>query len=123
MLDHFLDEERRAGDRAKKDLESDMSKEPSKSSIVTPSDPQETASEHLTQKTKATTMRAGDVLPGIYPASIPESKSSVASTYTGKELKIEVPSRPKGEDGYELEDFECPYCLLYKTIRTERQWK
>lgn len=34
-----------------------------------------------------------------------------------------MPARPKGPDGTEQVRFECPYCLITKTITTERKWK
>lgn len=85
----------------------------------------ETPSSHHTLRTKATTMRI-DTVPTeeqLYAPSIPESKSSVASSYTGKELNVEVPPRPRADDGTELQDFECPYCMLLKSIKTKDQWK
>ncbi|EXJ71182.1 uncharacterized protein A1O5_06176 [Cladophialophora psammophila CBS 110553] len=59
----------------------------------------------------------------LYAPSVAESNSTVASSYTGKELHVAVLPRPTAEDGTELEDFECPYCMLMKTIRTKHQWK
>lgn len=91
------------------------------------------ASSHFTLRSKATTVRPGEVpMPAIeghidptalYAPSVAESKSSMASSYSGKDLRVEVPPRPKGEDGNELEWFECPYCLITKNITTEHRWK
>ncbi|CAI6341288.1 unnamed protein product [Periconia digitata] len=81
--------------------------------------------------TKATTVRPGD-LPLFNPAkqtealftpSIAESKSSMASSYAGKDLRVDVPPRPRDENGQELDFFECPYCLLTKNIGNGRKWK
>ena len=83
----------------------------------------EAASSHHTLRTKATTMKMDNVPTEeqLYAPSIPESKSSVASSYTGKELNVEVPPRPRSDDDTDL--FECPYCMLMKSSKTQIQWK
>lgn len=93
----------------------------------------QTPSSHFTLRSKATTLRLSD-----YPitaigghmdptnldaSSVAESKSSMASSYTGKDIRIDVPPRPKDEKGHEREWFECPYCLITRNITTERRWK
>jgi hypothetical protein len=46
----------------------------------------------------------------LYAPSESESNSSFASSYTCK-MSANIPARPKGKDGLELDQFECPYCL------------
>jgi hypothetical protein len=93
----------------------------------------QTASSYFTLHTTATTVRPGDVplnVPldevdptALYAPSYAESKSSIASSYTGRDLRIRVPPRPKNDKGVELDWFECPYCFLTKNISTDRKWK
>jgi hypothetical protein len=93
----------------------------------------QTASSYFTLRSKATTVRPGEVPSEfrpeesdpttLYAPSCAESKSSIASSYTGKDLRVRVPARPRNESGVELEWFECPYCCLTKNISTERRWK
>jgi hypothetical protein len=85
------------------------------------------ASSQFTLQSKATTLRLENTPVeeepgGLYAPSIAESKSSIASSYTGNSLRVEVPPRPKGEDGKELDRFECPYCLVTKMIRSNHTW-
>ena len=85
------------------------------------------ASSKFTLRSKATTLRLENTPmeeepDGLYAPSIAESKSSIASSYTGSSLHVEVPPRPKAEDGKELDHFECPYCLVTKMIRSKRAW-
>ncbi|KAE9375902.1 hypothetical protein N431DRAFT_481107 [Stipitochalara longipes BDJ] len=84
------------------------------------------SSRNETVHTIATTLRiegtSGDVLSVPYAHSIPESKSSKASTFTGK-LKVEVPRRPRDVDGKEMEEFECPFCFTIQCVRNQHQWK
>jgi hypothetical protein len=51
-----------------------------------------------------------------------DTKSSVASTYTGG-TKLEIPPRPRGPDREPLEEFECPYCFILCQITSEQAWK
>lgn len=93
----------------------------------------QTASSYFQPGSKATTVRPGDIPlevsleemdpTSLYAPSCAESKSSMASSYTGTDLRVRVPPRPKDGNGVELEWFECPYCLLTKHIPTERKWK
>ncbi|MCJ1313650.1 hypothetical protein MMC25_007329 [Agyrium rufum] len=91
---------------------------------------QSTASSKYTLPSKATTLQPG-LLPvpstekviKLKPPSIAESKTSVASSFAGKELRIEIPPRPMGTSGEELKSFECPYCLTIQNIETKRKWK
>jgi hypothetical protein len=79
--------------------------------------------------TKATTLRGnmpqileiGDPT-ALYAPSLTESKASMASSYAN-ELRVDIPPRPKGEDGQELDLFECPYCLIACRIKTPHAWK
>ena len=88
-------------------------------------------SSHFTLYSKATTVRPGEVplvqdninLIALCPPSITESKSSMASSFAGKDLRVEVPPRPKGIGGEERDWFECPYCLITKNITTDYKWK
>jgi hypothetical protein len=89
------------------------------------------ASSHFTLRSKATTARPGELkvliskdhMDTLFAPSVAESKSSMASSYAGKAIRISVPSRPKNDDGQELEQFECPYCLLTKNVSNDRRWK
>jgi hypothetical protein len=80
-----------------------------------------------TKYTKATTFRINALLPGkspdLYAPSVAESVSSMRSSYTDEHLKVEIPSRPRGEDGKPLDRFKCPYCMLAQFINTHREWK
>jgi hypothetical protein len=86
------------------------------------------ASSQFTLRSKATTLRLEEAhdyegLDILQAPSVVESKSSMASSYAGNDLHVEVPSRPKGNDGKELNRFECPYCLVTKVISSDDQWK
>lgn len=93
----------------------------------------QTASSRFTLHSKATTFQPGlFLLPStpenfdpmaLYAPSTAESKSSVASSFAGKELQIEIPPRPTGDSGVELKWFECPYCLISRHIPTKHKWK
>ena len=90
-------------------------------------------SSHFTLHSKATTVRPGEfplvVVQGnidpmtLCAPSVTESKSSMVSSFAGKDLRVEVPPRPKGIGGKELDSFECPYCLITKNITTDHKWK
>ena len=54
--------------------------------------------------------------------SLPETVSSFASKGTGEEL-LAIPSRPKGLNDDDLEDFVCPYCCVSCHITSSHQWK
>jgi hypothetical protein len=89
------------------------------------------ASSHFTLRSNATTVRPGELklliskdhMDTLFAPSVAESKSSMASSYAGKAIRINVPSRPKNDDGQELEEFKCPYCLLTKNVSNDRKWK
>ncbi|KAH8723786.1 hypothetical protein GQ44DRAFT_773663 [Phaeosphaeriaceae sp. PMI808] len=91
----------------------------------------QTASSQFTLRSKATTVQPGQlILPTsqekmdtLFAPSVAESKSSMASSYAGNDLRVDIPSRPKNDDGEELEQFECPYCLLTKSIYNDEKWK
>jgi hypothetical protein len=80
-----------------------------------------------TLQTKATTfcINASPVeVPGtLYARSITESTMSRASSYADRKLRVDLPPRPKGVNGNELDLFECPYCLITQSIRSDRAWK
>ena len=86
--------------------------------------PSQTAS---TKYTKATTLHINTLLPenetDLYVPSVAESVSSIGSSYTDEELRVELPSRPRGEDGRPLGHFKCPYCMLAQSVPTHRNWK
>jgi hypothetical protein len=92
------------------------------------------SSSEQTLRSKATTLRFDETALAailedkadslaLYAPSVAESKSSMASSYSGGDLQVEVPPRPTGEDGEDLEWFECPYCLIIKNITTDHRWK
>lgn len=77
---------------------------------------------------KATTLRLEEAhseegLDELYAPSIVESELSIASSYAGKDLNVEYPPRPKGDDGRVLSRFKCPYCFLTKMITSDHEWK
>ncbi|KAF8246379.1 hypothetical protein K440DRAFT_366824 [Wilcoxina mikolae CBS 423.85] len=84
-------------------------------------------SNRYTLPTKATTLRInipeGEIPATFYAPSVAESKTSMVSSYTGQNLRVEVPPRPKGKDGKELDRFECPYCLVIQCIKSDHAWK
>jgi hypothetical protein len=51
-----------------------------------------------------------------------EATSLVASEAT-RDIRIEVPPRPKDHTGRGLNRFECNYCCLTQHIRSDRAWK
>jgi hypothetical protein len=89
------------------------------------------ASSQFTLRSKATTAWPGEStipvsqehMDMLFAPSVAGSKSTTASSYAGKDLHIDVPSRPRDDDGQKLEWFECPYCLLTKNISNDRKWK
>ncbi|KAF2197185.1 hypothetical protein GQ43DRAFT_381557, partial [Delitschia confertaspora ATCC 74209] len=48
---------------------------------------------------------------------------SMASSYTGTDFQVEVPSRPKGTEGRGLDCFECSVCFIPQTIKSSHHWK
>lgn len=76
---------------------------------------------------KATTLRINTANPEstafLHAPSIAESEPSVASSYAGRDLRVQVPQRPKGVSGETLDCFECPYCLTTQEIRSDYAWK
>ena len=55
---------------------------------------------------------------------VPQSEytPSRASSY-GAKLRVEVPDRPRGANGEELDDFKCPYCSVVCHIESHDRWK
>lgn len=94
--------------------------------VANPSTHSQVPSSRRTLLTKATTLPGNmptvEGQGALYAPSLLESKSSVASTYAGK-LKVEIPPRPRGLNGQELESFECPYCYVACHIRSKHSWK
>ena len=90
-----------------------------------------TASSKFTLRSKATTFKVGaSLLPDIqesaagialYPPSEAESRVSAVSSYAGKDLEVDIPSRPKGEDGKELELFECKFITSPTTLTSSKR--
>jgi hypothetical protein len=91
------------------------------------------ASSQFSLRSKATTVQPGEVPivvahddnnpMALYAPSVADSKSSMASSFAGKDLQVEVPPRPMGIGGKELDYFECPYCLITTSINTDHKWK
>ena len=80
----------------------------------------------MTQHTKATTFcNIGEIPPALcLPSpSVAVSVSSRGSSYAEGNLCVEVPPSPKGDNGGTLVTFECPYCFVVKTIKTNRAWR
>jgi hypothetical protein len=84
-------------------------------------------SSRFTLHTKATTLRLNapqfETSTSLIAHSVAESKSSMASSYTYESLRVEVPPRPTGENGATLTSFNCPYCLVNQSIKTDHAWK
>lgn len=84
-------------------------------------------------RSKATLVRPEEVLTrvardninpmALYPSSVAESKSSMASSFAGKELQVGIPPRPKGDGEKEPDYFEYPNFLSTKNITTDDEWK
>lgn len=76
---------------------------------------------------KASTFRPKDPKPPgtdrLLSSAISEADeaSSVAPTIVEENLLL--PARPKDLQGQELFDFVCPYCGIFKHLRTDRAWK
>jgi hypothetical protein len=77
---------------------------------------------NLNPSTKATTFvpQAPIVIEEIQ--SVADTASSYQSTLSGHEI-IQIPPRPKGLDGEELDSFECPYCHVLCEIQSWQMWK
>lgn len=79
--------------------------------------------------TKATTLQIGaPEIVGrniLYPESLAESQSSIASSYAVANLDVKIPPRVRGENGQVLENFQCPYCFtaVYVNRTDKRAWK
>lgn len=59
----------------------------------------------------------------LWASSTAESKSSLASSYAGETLRVEVPPLPKGDDGKGHGSFKCPYCRINQYIKDRHAWK
>lgn len=59
----------------------------------------------------------------LYSPSAAGSASPMESSCASSSLCVEVPPRPKRDNGEELETFECPYCLEPQRIKTDHAWK
>ena len=107
------------------DVEQVPQKMPAPHSSVAPSVSQASGSGH-TRLTTATILRQ-DLTPDDTHANfgrpaISEYAPSMASSYASK-LRIEIPDRPRGSNGKELEYFKCPYCCVLTKSGTARHWK
>lgn len=80
---------------------------------------------HETLKTETTELKFAQTPSEkqLYGPSLLESDQSVASSCDEGKIDIEVPPRPKGENGDELDYFECPYCKVARSIKTQNQWR
>ncbi|KAH6679400.1 hypothetical protein B0J14DRAFT_296811 [Halenospora varia] len=88
--------------------------------------PQPTTSKAESSELNPST-RATAFVPGVAMAmeeiqSVADTTSSYQSTSLGHEV-IRIPPRPKGVDGDELGEFECPYCHVLCMIGNEKAWK
>lgn len=45
------------------------------------------------------------------------------ASFFGAKLRVEVPDRPRGANGEELDDFKCPYCFVVCHIESHDRWK
>jgi hypothetical protein len=85
------------------------------------------ATSRYTLHTKATTLRIDtpqvETPIGLEAPSVAESKSSMASSFASGNLQVEVPPRPRGNNGKSLDCFKCPYCLIIQSIKTDHTWK
>lgn len=79
-----------------------------------------------TGMTKATILRQENVLEDgpsqSFESAVSDYAPSMASSYATK-LRVEVPDRPRGTSGEELDDFKCPYCLIICHVQSKDSWK
>ena len=79
-----------------------------------------------TVMTKATVLRQESGSENVASQSLEPAISqyvpSLASSYATK-FRVEVPDRPRGNDGEELDDFKCPYCFIICHVGTRDLWK
>jgi hypothetical protein len=64
--------------------------------------------------------------PENYDENKPQSDAGTLSTYAstvGSEDKVSIPPRPRGSDGRELDQFECPYCFHLVETKSSHDWK
>lgn len=80
-----------------------------------------------TLHSKATTRRVDTPIVNeclaVYPESIAQSMTSQASSFASKYLSVEVPPRPTGINGQELDTFVCPYCMISVYIKNRTSWR
>ena len=80
------------------------------------------AESHFQPSTKATTFLPNVSLAMEETQSVAESTSSYQSTTFHHQI-IQIPAKPRGSDGHELEEFECPYCYVLCRIPGRDAWK
>lgn len=90
--------------------------------VQQPENPQGTGASSSHFGTEATQFVAPDNYEDDEVQSDAGTMTSHAST-AGSDDRIHIPPRPRGPDGKELEQFECPYCFHIVAIKTQKKWK
>jgi hypothetical protein len=80
------------------------------------------SSSNLNPSTQATTFVPKNPIVIEEVQSVADTASSYQSTLSGQEV-ISIPPRPRGPDGEELEELECPYCHVLCEIKSSNAWK
>jgi hypothetical protein len=80
------------------------------------------SSSNLNPSTQATTFIPKNPIVIEEVQSVADTASSYQSTLSGQEV-ISIPPRPRGPDGEELEELECPYCHVLCEIKSSNAWK
>ncbi|KAK5047951.1 hypothetical protein LTR84_006141 [Exophiala bonariae] len=105
-------------------------------SDLSPNDPTVPESDNHTQKQprslpksslKASTFRPIDSKPldtdHLLSSAISEADEASSIAPTVVEEHLVLPARPKDRQGQELSDFVCPYCGVFKHLRSDRAWR
>jgi len=79
-------------------------------------------SSHIATSTKATTFVPPTDMVVEEVQSLADTESSYHSASSEQEV-INIPPRPRGPDGEELEEFECPYCYIICEIKSSKAWR
>lgn len=88
-------------------------------------------SEQTTLRTKATTLRTGrlpnELAENLFALSVAESemqsRTSVAASEPTRNIRVEVPPRPRDRHGHGMTRFQCNYCQLTPLIHSNHAWK
>ena len=128
---HLLTEDTEEGDPGEKQSEPNPDTQnvprdrPQTSNVVTATQSRVSGG-RKTAMTRATVLKQplSDNKEALEAPLVPQSEytPSMASSY-GAKLRVEVPDRPRGANGEELDDFKCPYCFVVRHIKSQDRWK